>query len=329
MLLNVASEYIYALGRVYPTDPPLPTTATCSLLEGCAYDEIRRGCYRCRAHPQRPVHECGGANRCDRSYVNRDCTVVCQISGKCLSQRVNNSKYGRVHKNVDLSCGSGGPTATATATASPTPSASAVLLRKQRKDKLPAVARRVVVTLLYCAAARGRDNKKKMQSVKETIKKRVSRLRKDTKQNTKQSEIDRILTRSIRAIGIRPPLAFDEARVQHYVDVVTVLYGHLERSPHFNGFATPLRAGEIHVLGTLYMLQYGYAVDGKDVLARDVFLFDHLPHIGDFRHYNLRRRDVVTGKNQLMRGLRSMDATQRQEIDNETTHTETVEYMHT
>lgn len=88
-------------------------------------------------------------------------------------------------------------------------------------------------------------------------------------------------------------------RCNYYVGVVKSMW---ELST--NASCSSVVSTECCTLGTIYLLQYGLCHKDKQLLPKDPFLFNHLPAVTDLVKYNLKKKGIRIGKNQILKCLR-------------------------
>ena len=268
----------------------------CSALKGCVYTEVEKETYVCNGTGT--VHLCGSA--CKERYVNRDSTISCKISGQCFDQMIQCHPFARVKKMVDV--------------VDYTPKKKQKTTRKRdpfkskQRDKYYSLASSIVRNLLFSENRRKILEEREKVIKKEVTKKCVKYKRECQKYGKEPQEkhLKQIYRAQLKNRRIVDILEEDPEMTTKYADQIVKLWYFMGKTPYAITNRSRLHFKE-HVLGTLYLLQYGVRFETQEILKQDLFLYQQLPPIHDIKAYNLDKKEITMGKNTIMRCLRSQE----------------------
>ena len=156
--------------------------------------------------------------------------------------------------------------------------------------------------LLY-SSVREQSNKKKTQAMRRQALRTANRYRrqcKAAKKTPNQGESDRIVREEmhkVRLVLVRPR---DTRKINAYAHKILSVWALMGALPYGRKNKSHLRFDE-HVLGSLYLVQYGWMIDSTEIFAADTFLWTMLPPIQDLPHYGFRKKLITIGKNHIYR----------------------------
>ena len=78
-------------------------------------------------------------------------------------------------------------------------------------------------------------------------------------------------------------------RIKMYVEKIIKLWNIMGRTPYAAKHKSHMRFQD-HVIGTLYLMQYGYSFDSHIILSKDPYLWKMLPSVHDLKHYGIPKK---------------------------------------
>jgi hypothetical protein len=137
---------------------------------------------------------------------------------------------------------------------------------------------------------------------------------KETNTATKSEDMDNIYRKECKNRRIVDILEPDKALIQHYSNMIVDLWFWMGRSPYIQKKMDEKTRACIHfrphILGTLYLVQYGVSIDDHVLIKQDMFLFKQLPPVHDIKRYghHMHKKHICIGKNLIMNCVRSFPA---------------------
>ena len=270
----------------------------CSQLAGCTYVVREKNMYICESTGN--VHVCD--NECIERYVNRDSTATCKISGRCFQQMHHEHPFGRVEQMVDVTPYVPKRQKKTTRTRNPFKT-DAVTMRDYLKQA------KIIIHELFFSQHRRDLDRLKQKQLKRNVNKRIKKYMKGCKKHkkcAKRTDIDTILRSehvlSGRRVGI---LEENPEQVIHYAEIIVQLWMSMSKTPYAHQHKSHMHYKN-HILGTLYMLQYGFCMDDTTILPKDDFLYKQLPSIHDMKSYKFNKKGITIGKNAIVNCIRSL-----------------------
>jgi len=177
---------------------------------------------------------------------------------------------------------------------------------KQKNSGFIKQAKDMVHTLLY-SNTRSILNEQKIQDVKKRIKRKLKQYIKSCKEDGKKSHKEKghhIMQREMSTLRLSPLDVEQPKRIKVYVEKIIKLWNIMGTTPYGIKNKSHIHFQD-HVIGTLYLMQYGYSFDSHVILSKDSYLWKMLPPVHDLKHYGVPKKSLTIGKNHLCYSLKS------------------------
>ena len=269
----------------------------CSQLSGCSYTLRAKNHYVCNTTGQ--VHVCDAD--CTERYVNRDSTATCKISGKCFEQMHQEHPFGRVEQLVDVTTYVPMRQKKTSRTRNP--------FKQEHTEQYLNQAKCILNELFY-SKQRIEIDARKQDQLKKNVNRRVQKYIKGCKKHHKKvsrGDIETILRTEHTHMGRRVAILTNNPdQVAKYAEKIVHLWFSMSKTPYAEKHKSHMHFKD-HILGTMYIMQYGFGMDNTMILQKDDFLYQQLPPIHDMKHYrfDLHKKSITIGKNAIVNCIRS------------------------
>jgi hypothetical protein len=269
----------------------------CNVHAGCTFTQEGKDGFICDTGGI--LHICT-ETLCNERFVNQHGTITCGISGRCYKQMVQEHPYARVQLNTCVS--------------SETRSRDTKRRRrkrnpfKTRKTKGQfARAKSIIHTLLY-SSRRQEVNNNKRKSIVRSAERRVKRYKKQC-DSPKREVVTQMFNEEVQKARFIPSVTTDPSAIESYAHKITRCWLFMGSLPYGIENCSHIHFDD-HVLGMLYLSQYGLCFGDIQVVSKDNFLWTMLPPIQDLKHYGFPRKLITVGKNHIYKALRQANEDQ-------------------